>query len=121
MKRHIFVVDDDQMILEAVRILLEAAGYQVTTVQEISDTVTEVFTAKPDLLLLDLLLSGEDGRDVAHQIKAHPDFQQLPIIMMSADTQIREKTSEAGASAYIKKPFDIDELELLLTKYLPTI
>jgi two-component system alkaline phosphatase synthesis response regulator PhoP len=116
--KHIFVVDDDQMILEAVQILLETAGYRVTVVSEISEVIDEVVQAQPDLLLLDLLLSGEDGRDVARHIKEQSITAKMPIIMMSADTQIKEKTKEAGADAYIKKPFDIDELEAMLTKYL---
>lgn len=118
MSHHILVIDDDQAILEAVEILLTEDGYQVSVLN--NPRLVPDFLAQntPDLILLDLLLSGEDGRQVAKEIKSISTAAHIPIILMSADTHIKEKSDEAAAETYIKKPFDITELEQTLKTYL---
>lgn len=59
---------------------------------------------------MDILLSGIDGRDIAHKIRVTEETKNTPIIMMSADTHIEEKAKEAGVDDFIRKPFDISNL-----------
>jgi len=118
MAKHILIIDDDPAILEAVEILLQEDGYQVSTLKEARMLIAYLDAQQPDLILLDLLLSGDDGRDIAKQIKNHQRAKDIPVILMSADTHIKEKSQEAKADAFIKKPFDILELEALITSFL---
>lgn len=117
MAKHIVIVDDDEAILEAVKILLQEYGYQVTALSNAAEVQSQVPLLQPDLILLDLLMSGVDGRDVVRQLKADSRTQQIPIVLMSADTYIKEKSHEVDVADYIKKPFDIEELETVIGKY----
>lgn len=118
MKQHILIVDDDQAILDAVQTLLELSGYRVSVIKDVSSIWEELPGLQPDLILLDLLLSGADGRDVARKIKQVPSIGAVPIILMSADTHIQEKSDEASADGYLKKPFEIEDLEQLVQLHL---
>lgn len=118
MSNHILIIDDDQAILEAVQVLLELQGYRVSVIKDAQSVFDQLATLNPDLILLDLLLSGADGRDISRKIKATPETQAIPIILMSADTNIREKSQEAQADAFIKKPFDITDLEQKIAGFL---
>lgn len=117
MPKHILVVDDDAPILEAMEVLFQESGYRVSTLNNPSNIVQEVTRLKPDLILLDLLLSGADGRDIVRQLKAEVHTQGIPVVLMSADTYIKEKSGEVPVAAYVKKPFDIEELELVIRKH----
>lgn len=113
-QKHILVIDDDAPILEAIQILLQESGHKAFTLSDVTNIVAEVSVIKPDLILLDLLLSGSDGRDVVRQLKAEPKTKKIPVVLMSADTYIKEKSNEVPVAGFIKKPFDIDELETVI-------
>ena len=117
--KHIWIIDDDASILEVTQIILQEAGYTVTSIDNMTHLEETINTFNiPNIILLDVLMSGIDGRDVAKRIKTFSHLNTVPIIMMSADTQIEAKAEEAGASDFIRKPFNIDELELLVAKHL---
>jgi two-component system chemotaxis response regulator CheY len=65
---------------------------------------------KPSLILLDLRLPGEDGFQFRKAQTLDPDLANIPIVLLSADTQIQEKRDRIGAIGHLKKPVDIDEL-----------
>jgi DNA-binding response OmpR family regulator len=119
LQKHIWIIDDDPSILEVTQIVLQEAGYTVTCIDNMTMLEDVIKTeAIPSIILLDVLMSGIDGRDVAKKIKTYPTLISVPIIMMSADTKIKEKAEEAGANDYIRKPFNIDDLEIIVSKYL---
>ena len=63
-----------------------------------------------------MLLSGADGREICMKLKANPDFAQIPIIMISAHPEARQKCLEAGANYFVEKPFEMNEiLEMVAT------
>jgi two-component system, OmpR family, phosphate regulon response regulator PhoB len=107
----ILVVDDDSDILDAMRFVLEDAGYIVKTTPTGED-VEERLTAinLPDLIILDVLLSGRDGREICRKLKLNTKTKHIPIIMISAHPAIKKSVLEAGADAFIPKPFDITHL-----------
>lgn len=113
----ILVVDDDSSILEAIQILLEYEGYAVCTAHDAKTALKVALTKKPHLVVLDVLLSGDDGRDIAKRLKTTPMTQQIPILMMSAHLNIRQSVIEAGADEFIPKPFDIDVLLRFVEHY----
>ncbi|MBV9021885.1 MAG: response regulator transcription factor [Ktedonobacteraceae bacterium] len=116
-KKTILIADDDLGILDALTLLLEDAGYEVTTVSD-GATIREVHTAPPDLLLLDIWLSGWNGRDICIALKSAEQTKHMPILLFSANKDTGKIAQEAGADDFIAKPFDMDELLEKIEKYL---
>ena len=106
---HIMVVDDDQDLAEMLGIVLTGAGFEVDLVNS-GDQVGAIFQAhKPDLVLLDVMLPGMSGIEVAKEIRK---TSMVPIVMLTAkgDTQDGVLGLEAGADDYMIKPFNPSEL-----------
>lgn len=114
----IWVVDDDDAIREVVEIILQEENYIVETMSNERELFIRLQNQKPVVILLDILLSGSDGIEIAKKIKNNPETASIPVIMMSADTQIEKKYEEAGANGFIKKPFDITELTEMIERYM---
>lgn len=107
----ILVVDDDPDILDAVQFVLEDAGYQVSTSQKGENAESLVRAdALPQLLILDVLLSGKDGRDICKKLKSNHHTKHLPVIMISAHPDAQRTVLQAGADDFLAKPFDIAQL-----------
>lgn len=106
--KKIMIADDDPGIVDAVEMLLEFEGYDVATT--VSGSTVLQLDQLPDLLLLDIWMSGEDGRDICKQLKAQDTTSSLPIIMISASRDIKSSAMEAGADDFLAKPFEMDEL-----------
>lgn len=116
-KRKILVADDDPAILDALQLILEMNDYQVVTSCE-GQTITIAHQELPDLLLLDIWMSGEDGREVAKALKSHAHTHTIPIILVSASQDIERSARESGAEDFIPKPFEMGELLNKVEKYL---
>lgn len=116
--RQVWIVDDDNSILEVVQVVLNHAGYNTQVIAE-ADCVFEKLHNEPhpDVILLDILMSGIDGREISQKIKQNPETKHIPIIILSADTRLEEKTQEAGADDFLRKPFNIEELVNIIEKY----
>ena len=106
----ILVIDDDPDILDAVKLMLEYAEYKVET-SEKADSVEKLLNGNlPDLILLDVLLSGKDGREICKLLKNKKDIKHIPIIMISAHPNLKNLVKECGAQDFLAKPFEMDEL-----------
>lgn len=103
------IADDDPGILDAVEAMLEYGGYEVSSTSN-GATVLEMRDNFPDLLLLDIWMSGTDGRDVCKKLKQEERSRHMPIIMISASTELEKSAKEAGADDFLEKPFDMEEL-----------
>jgi len=112
----IMIADDDPAILDALEMLLVDEGYRVVTSSN-GDTFQKVNDTLPDLLLLDIWMSGEDGREVAKVLKKEKTTKHIPIVMISASKDIDKSARESGADDFLAKPFEIDELLDLVIKY----
>lgn len=117
MKR-ILVVDDDQDILEALSVILSMDNYDVVGTTRGEEAFDKVSGKKPDLILLDVLLSGIDGRDICRKLKTQLTTKNIPIIMISAHPDAAWSTKKAGADCFVAKPFDIDDLLSRIEKHL---
>jgi DNA-binding response OmpR family regulator len=108
----ILVVDDDPGILDALRFLLEDEGYRVQTSDkgDYAESLRDGNGALPDLILLDVLLSGKDGRAICRALKEHEETRGIPVLMMSAHPGAAESVHAVGADAFIPKPFAIDDV-----------
>src|SRR5574339_150831 len=103
MTKKVFVVDDERSILEALEFMLLEEGYEVKTASK----GAELFRLNgdlPDVILLDVLLSGEDGRDIAKKLKHQDKTKNIPIIMISAHPGAAETVRSCGADDFLPKP-----------------
>jgi len=117
-KKKILIVDDDPDILAFIQAMLEEAGYVVVTTDKSENLETISVDDLPDLFLLDMLLSGRDGRRIARQLKSQERTKHIPVIIFSAHPVAKEEAKAAGADDFIAKPFEMDELLAKIGKYL---
>ncbi|UKT64086.1 response regulator [Pedobacter mucosus] len=107
--KKILIADDDEGIVDAVTMILEVMGYEVEFTYD-GGEVLEAVKNKPDLILLDIWMSGHDGRDICRQLKSDPKYQGIPILMISASRNIKQSALDAGANDFMEKPFEMDSL-----------
>jgi DNA-binding response OmpR family regulator len=107
--KKIMIADDDPGIVDAIEMLLEFEGYQVTSTVD-GATVLDMKDELPDLLLLDIWMSGEDGRDICKKLKQIETTKNIPVIMISASRDIKESAMSAGADDFLAKPFEMNDL-----------
>ena len=107
--KKILVADDDEAIVDSVTMLLEMNGYEVIYVKRGKD-VKAAIQKRPDLLILDIWMSGTDGRDVCKELKSNDKTKDLPILMMSASRDIQTSAIDCGANDFIAKPFEMSSL-----------
>lgn len=109
---NIVIVDDEIAICEMLSLALRAAGYEVSSVHHGKDVLSTLADRQPDLLLLDWMLPGISGIELARLIKQNPAFSELSIIMLTARTEEDSKVTglESGVDDYVTKPFSIREL-----------
>lgn len=108
-KKHIFIVEDEEDILELLRYHLTRDGYTVSTVANGEEALVAIPAAMPDLVLLDLMLPDVDGLDVCRGLKGDRKTAEIPIIMVTAKGEESDVVTglELGADDYITKPFSI--------------
>jgi len=119
-QKKVMIADDDPGILDAVEAMLEFGGYQVSSTPN-GATLLDIKENFPDLLLLDIWMPGTDGRDVCKYLKAQERSKNMPIIMISASTELERSAKEAGADDFLEKPFDMDELLQKIDYYLTKV
>jgi DNA-binding response OmpR family regulator len=117
-RKKILVVEDEPDILEFLQVILEEEGYAVLTSDK--GEFLEQFDKSnlPDLIIVDVLLSGKDGREIVKHLKSQEETKHIPVIMFSAHPSAEQTAREAGAEDFLAKPFDIDELLAKVAKYL---
>ncbi len=110
----VLVVDDTKLITRMIRDKLVATGYVVEEAYEGNEALAKVKSFNPDLIILDVMLPGMDGYEIARRIRQDPTVGHVPIVMLTAKSGISEKIAgfEAGVDDYLTKPFDPTELEL---------
>lgn len=106
----ILVVDDDTDILSVMEILLTMKGFEVQVTSKGENTFPKIESFKPDLILLDVLISGHDGRVICKKLKSNTETSHIPVIMFSAHPGAAASIAEYGANDFIAKPFDVNNL-----------
>jgi DNA-binding response OmpR family regulator len=116
----ILIVDDDPDSLDIVRTFLESRGYDVHTARDGKDGLVRLEEVEPDLVLLDVMMPGMDGWEVARVIKNHPEHGRTRVVMLTARSGFDDKQEglRAGADDYIVKPIRLDELATRVEKNL---
>ncbi len=121
MSKLILVVEDQEDNRRIMRDLLTSVGYEVIEAVTGEEGVAAAETHRPDLILMDIQLPGLDGYEATRQIKANPDLEHIPIIVVTSYALSGDdvKAFEAGCNAYVSKPFSPRELLAKIREYLP--
>lgn len=108
----IYVVEDDANIRELEEYALKSSGYEVKAYEDGSSLLDDCLKECPDLVLLDIMLPGEDGITILKKLRNNPSTQNIPIILVTAKSSEIEKVKglDSGADDYVTKPFGIMEL-----------
>lgn len=107
-KKRILIVDDEEDMRYAVKMQLEANGYEVLTAKDGQEGLTFARKEMPDLIILDLMLPKLDGYQVCRMLKFDNKYKNIPIVIFTARAQSddEELGYQVGADAYVAKPFD---------------
>lgn len=109
-KKHIVIIDDNEDLLMMLEALLKTKGYKVSLKEDVNGIGEFLNEVQPDIILMDMLLSGADGREICKKIKADTTLAGIPLVMLSAYPQAEEDCLAAGANGFIEKPFDMKHL-----------
>lgn len=116
----VLVVDDDAVIRDLLRVNLELEGYDVVAAADGATALEQIAAAHPDLVLLDVMMPGVDGWEVASRLKADEATAPIPIVFLTARAMRADvkRGTDLGVEAYITKPFDPEELIALVDRLI---
>ncbi len=119
-RQKILIVDDEMDTLLPLKRSMEAEGYIVVEAYDGFDGIKKVKEEIPELIILDLMLPGMDGIEVCSRLKKDGITRNIPIIMLTAKDEIRDKVKglEIGADDYVTKPFNLNELKARIKSVL---
>jgi len=119
-KKTIVVVDDEKDILGLIEKILSFNHYSIILAKNGKELFEILSKGKPDLILLDIMMPGNDGYEICNQLKADPETRDIPVIILTvlADSSHMEKGKTLGVSAYLTKPFEPKELERQIKRLL---
>lgn len=112
MDRRVLLIEDERNIVEAMRFLLSREGWQVETHEDGATAVETIVSSRPDLVVLDYMLPGRSGLEILTDIRAMPEFLDMPILMLTARGQARDRelAERAGVNRFMTKPFSNTEV-----------
>ena len=116
MKKKVLVVDDNIDIVEPISLLLKMQGYVVDATTKGEQIYKKVEESKPDVILLDILMSGSDGRTICKTLKNNNATKYIPIILMSAHPGVGKDIKDCHADGFIAKPFETKDLLQVVKK-----
>jgi CheY-like chemotaxis protein len=117
-KKKILIFDDDKTILEVITIIFEENGYQVEISETSHDIIEKVTQFQPDVILMDNWIPNIGGVEATRLLKNHEKFNTIPVIYVTANNDIVALAEQARADDYVAKPFNLDDLEGKVAKYL---
>jgi len=121
MAKKILVIEDDKDIRDTIVYVLEEEGYEVVSSED-SKILRSLGQIAPDIILLDNWLtewkSDANGEQISRQLKLYPDTSHIPVIIVSAVSNIKEIAEAGLADGYLRKPFDLAELIAIVKKHL---
>ncbi len=112
MSKRVMLIEDEANILEAMKFILSREGWQVATHSDGATAVDAISDYAPDLLVLDYMLPGRSGLQIAEDLRARPEYAALPILMLTAKGQARDRdqAEKAGVNRFMTKPFSNAEV-----------
>ncbi|MCO6382711.1 MAG: response regulator [Vannielia sp.] len=112
MSKRVLLVEDEPNIIEAIRFILSRDGWRVDTHSDGATALEAVARARPDVMVLDVMLPGKSGFDILRELRADEATAALPVLMLTAKGQgkDRELAMQFGANRFMTKPFSNDEV-----------
>lgn len=120
MNRRVLVIEDDLAIADVIMEALELEGFTVEHAVDGEALRLADQAPRPAVVLLDLMMPGMDGFEVARRLRANPTTRAIPIVAMSAGQQVREGAARMGANGYLAKPFDLAQLIIAVERQAGT-
>ena len=108
----VLIVEDEPNIAEALRFVLERAGYEVELARDGETALARLAVSMPALLVLDVMLPGRNGFEILKELRADPRYASLPVAVLTAKGQSldRRTAEEVGANVFLTKPFSNQEV-----------
>jgi CheY-like chemotaxis protein len=117
----VLIIEDDLDIRDALGQILEEEGYSVATAANGREALQRLRSGPPPrLILLDLMMPVMNGWQFRAEQKQDPALAEIPVVVISADTNIRDKASQLGVNEYFRKPIEISGLLQTLERYCTT-
>ena len=116
--KKILIVDDNIDVLQVMQLLLTTHGYAVEGTTNGEETIQLADTFRPNLIFLDIHLSGVDGRDISRKIKTGGGTKNIPVILFSANFINDQMLADSKADEFVAKPFDIHNLLAKVEKHI---
>lgn len=118
MKKKVLIIEDEPIIAEMMSILLEVDGHRVISLADTARARQKLHDRQVDLVMLDLGLKGENGQSICAYIKGHADLKHIPVILVSANTDLEKIKKECGADDHIAKPFDLHQFMEMVNRHV---
>ena len=118
MSGRVLVVDDSGLARRRARGILEGAGYEVVEAEDGMAAIESYYVARPDIVLLDLVMKGMYGLDVLTKLREMDDSAQVIVVSADVQTSSRDLVAEAGAAGFLIKPLDADAVLALVRSTL---
>lgn len=118
MDKEILVIDDDLAILEVIKIILEEKGYKVATISDSTTVEKYILSHAPQMIFVDFWMAGLNGKKIVGIVKENTQTQNIPVIMISANHDVKQIAEEIQADGFLAKPFDISDLTTIVDKYI---
>ena len=109
---HVLLIEDEPNIVEAIRFILSRDGWRVDTHSDGQTALGVIRDKRPDLIVLDVMLPNRSGYDILNDLRADPDLAALPVLMLTARGQRKDRdlAESLGASRFMTKPFSNQEV-----------
>lgn len=119
-KKRVLIVDDEPDIVESIKFRLELENIECLEAYDGEEALSKAKNENPNLIILDIMLPKINGYKVSRLLKFDEAYKNIPIIMLTARAQEKDKQlgEDTGADEYVTKPFEMDELIKLVKKYL---
>lgn len=114
MNKNILIFDDDKVLLDVFKFVLESSGYFVNISEDANNVIEKVEKFNPHVIIMDNWIPDKGGVAAIQLIKAHAQYKSIPIILCSANDDLQYLMLRAGANASLSKPFDLSELESIV-------
>ncbi len=121
MRKKVLIYDDDADLLEVCSLILQSRGLDVITMDKCSGVLADLQVHKPDVILMDNWIPDIGGIKATQLIKASIQFQHIPVIFFSANNDVSDLATQAGADYSLQKPFEISDLERIVVNAIKTV
>jgi CheY-like chemotaxis protein len=113
--KKVLVCDDDKDILDIIKYILTDAGWEVETSEDVVDIIDKVKSCQPSVIIMDNWIPDIGGIAATRLLKEDPDLKYIPVVYITANSDVQSLAEKAGADLYLAKPFNLTSLENLVT------